>query len=42
LSVARSFRKEEWRQLFSSAGIAYYTIDWQWAFRWLIISDNKK
>ena len=42
LSVARSFRKKEWQQLFYKAGIEKYTINWKWAFRWLVIAENKK
>jgi 2-polyprenyl-3-methyl-5-hydroxy-6-metoxy-1,4-benzoquinol methylase len=41
LSVARSFVKKDWVQLFERSGIKKYTIRWQWAFRWLIIVDNK-
>ncbi len=41
LSVARSFVKKDWVHLFARAGIKKYTIRWQWAFRWLIIVDNK-
>jgi 2-polyprenyl-3-methyl-5-hydroxy-6-metoxy-1,4-benzoquinol methylase len=37
LSVARSFKKKEWRQLFAGAGLTNYRITWQWAFRFLII-----
>lgn len=40
LSVARSFRKEEWEELFSKAGIDNYSIKWKWAFRYLIISGK--
>ena len=36
ISVARSFRKKEWRQLFNEAGINMYSIRWQWAFRFLV------
>ncbi|MDZ4807717.1 MAG: methyltransferase domain-containing protein [Bacteroidota bacterium] len=42
LSVARSFRKKDWQQLFQQAGIGNFTINWKWAFRWLVISGNKK
>ena len=38
LSVARSFRKKDWQQLFDKAGLTYHRISWQWAFRWLVIS----
>jgi len=37
LSVARSFTKEDWNQLFQQAGIKEYTINWRWAFRFLVI-----
>ena len=37
LSVARSFRKNEWRNLFHAAGITNYSIQWRWAFRYLIV-----
>ncbi len=41
LSVARSFRKTDWQQLFQQAGIEKYTIRWRWAFRWLLIATQK-
>lgn len=41
LSVARSFRKKDWQQLFKQAGIDEYTITWQWAFRYLVTANNK-
>jgi len=37
LSVARSFTKKDWNQLFQQAGIKEYTINWRWAFRFLVI-----
>ncbi|RZM09900.1 MAG: methyltransferase domain-containing protein [Pedobacter sp.] len=40
LSVARSFRKQEWMQLFRKAGIAAPEIRWRWAFRYLVVSRN--
>jgi len=40
LSVARGFTKEEWIQFFSIAGINDFSIEWKWAFRWLIVSKN--
>ena len=36
LSVARAFKKKEWEILLKDAGITNYTIQWQWAFRYLI------
>ena len=37
LSVARSFRKEDWKQLFHQAGLKEFTVNWRWAFRFLVI-----
>jgi 2-polyprenyl-3-methyl-5-hydroxy-6-metoxy-1,4-benzoquinol methylase len=41
LSVARSFTKKDLISLLKQSGINKYTVDWQWAFRWLILVDNK-
>ena len=38
LSVARSFRKKEWKDLFQRAGVSLYSIRWRWAFRWLVLA----
>ncbi|HEY5464707.1 MAG TPA: methyltransferase domain-containing protein [Hanamia sp.] len=40
LSVLRGFKKNEWELLFEKSGIKNYTIQWKWAFRYLIISTN--
>jgi 2-polyprenyl-3-methyl-5-hydroxy-6-metoxy-1,4-benzoquinol methylase len=40
LSVARSFRKQEWIELFSRAGLKPPGIEWKWAFRWLVTHNN--
>jgi 2-polyprenyl-3-methyl-5-hydroxy-6-metoxy-1,4-benzoquinol methylase len=40
LSVSRGFHKKEWQQLFQQAGISNYTIQWKWAFRWLVIAKQ--
>ena len=37
LSVLRGFKKKELQYLLKRAGINCYTIQWRWAFRWLII-----
>ena len=37
LSVARGFSRAEWEQLFSTAGLQSFIIQWRWAFRYLII-----
>ena len=41
LSVARSFKKREWQLLFKRAGIPHYSIQWQWAFRYLVTCKNE-
>jgi 2-polyprenyl-3-methyl-5-hydroxy-6-metoxy-1,4-benzoquinol methylase len=37
LSVLRGFTRGEWEGLLQKAGIAPYSIQWKWAFRWLIV-----
>jgi 2-polyprenyl-3-methyl-5-hydroxy-6-metoxy-1,4-benzoquinol methylase len=37
ISVSRGFKKKEWENLFQQAQIPGYTINWQWAFRYLVI-----
>ncbi len=41
LSVLRGFKKKELEDLMRKAGIQHYTIQWKWAFRWLIIVRHK-
>lgn len=36
LSVLRGFKKTEWQNIFTRAGITNYHIQWKWAFRYLI------
>lgn len=36
LSVLRGFTKKEWLDLLNKAGIKNFTIQWKWAFRYLI------
>jgi 2-polyprenyl-3-methyl-5-hydroxy-6-metoxy-1,4-benzoquinol methylase len=40
LSVARGFTKQDWQQIFAAAGIENYSVEWKWAFRYLIIFKN--
>ena len=40
ISVARGFRKNEWKELFDKAALTNYTIQWKWAFRYLVIYKN--
>ncbi|MBS1743876.1 MAG: methyltransferase domain-containing protein [Bacteroidetes bacterium] len=42
LSVARGFTKKEWKNILQAAGITNYTIQWKWAFRYLIICRNEQ
>jgi 2-polyprenyl-3-methyl-5-hydroxy-6-metoxy-1,4-benzoquinol methylase len=41
LSVARSFRREDWNRLFKKAGIGQPSIFWRWAFRYLVVSKHE-
>jgi 2-polyprenyl-3-methyl-5-hydroxy-6-metoxy-1,4-benzoquinol methylase len=36
LSVARSFRRNDWQRLLTGVGISNYRISWHWAFRFLV------
>lgn len=40
LSVARGFKKDEWHQIFKTAGINNFSAKWKWAFRYLVICRN--
>ena len=40
LSVLRGFKKKEWENIFNAAKIIRPYIQWKWAFRHLIISQN--
>ena len=42
LSVKRGFRKNELKGFLKKAGVNNFTINWKWAFRWLIISPNTR
>jgi hypothetical protein len=37
ISVERGFKKKEWVQLSQQAGIEDVLIQWEWAFRYLIV-----
>lgn len=41
LSVARGFKKNEWIDLMDKAGLKNYSIEWKWAFRYLITFNNE-
>ena len=40
LSVERSFLKNDWEKLFQKAKIKKYSINWIWAFRWLVVCQS--
>ena len=42
LSVARGFKRNEWKDIFAVAGIRQYSIKWKWAFRYLIVCRNER
>lgn len=42
LSVARGFKRKEWEEIFSIAGIRHYSIEWKWAFRYLIVCKHEQ
>jgi SAM-dependent methyltransferase len=41
LSVLRGFIRSEWKQLFSRAELSNININWEWAFRFLIVHSKK-
>lgn len=41
LSVLRGFTKKEMREILKKSGIMHYTVQWKWAFRWLIIVKHE-
>jgi SAM-dependent methyltransferase len=42
LSVKRGFVRNDWKKLMEAAGISNYSIEWKWAFRWLIQVFNNE
>jgi len=42
LSVARGFKRHEWEAIFKTAGIDHYSIEWKWAFRYLIVCKHEQ
>lgn len=37
LSVKRSFVKSDWLHFLHEAGISTFSLQWKWAFRWLVV-----
>lgn len=42
VSVSRAFSKTDWMALLQNAGISNFSIDWKWAFRWLIVAIHNQ
>jgi 2-polyprenyl-3-methyl-5-hydroxy-6-metoxy-1,4-benzoquinol methylase len=42
LSVLRGFKKPELEKTLNQSDISNATIEWKWAFRWLVIYDKQK
>ncbi len=42
LSVKRSLVRKEWSNLLAQAPIKNYSIEWVWAFRWLVVARTAK
>ncbi len=42
VSVMRSFKRDDLKNMLHSAGIKNYTLKWMWAFRWQLCIDSKK
>lgn len=42
LSVARGFKKKDWEKILDYACIKNYSIQWKWAFRYLIVVKNER
>lgn len=41
LSVLRGFSRNEWEALLHRAGIPSFSLQWKWAFRWLVAVSKK-
>lgn len=41
LSVQRAFSRQEIVHFLAQAGIHHYTLQWKWAFRWLLTVDTR-
>jgi 2-polyprenyl-3-methyl-5-hydroxy-6-metoxy-1,4-benzoquinol methylase len=40
LSVLRGFTRKDWKKLMHRAGISRYSLQWKWAFRWLVANET--
>jgi len=40
LSVQRGFIKKDWVNMMQRAGVQQYSIEWKWAFRWLVTVNS--
>ncbi len=42
VSVLRAFTRNELEKLMQNAGLIVFTIQWRWAFRYLVVAKNRK
>ena len=42
LSVLRGFNRQEWESLLQKAGTGGYSVQWKWAFRWLVMCGRRE
>jgi SAM-dependent methyltransferase len=42
ISVLRGFRGSEWKALLHQAAIVNYSMQWRWAFRYLVLVENEQ
>jgi 2-polyprenyl-3-methyl-5-hydroxy-6-metoxy-1,4-benzoquinol methylase len=42
LSVARSFKKADWKTILQQSGFKQFSISWQWAFRFLVTVKHEQ
>lgn len=42
VSVLRGFHRNEWKALLNRASIINYSIQWRWAFRYLVLVENEQ
>lgn len=42
LSVARGFVRKEWKNLLTTGDFHFLSIEWKWAFRWLVVAIKNR
>jgi 2-polyprenyl-3-methyl-5-hydroxy-6-metoxy-1,4-benzoquinol methylase len=41
MSVLRGFRRADWESLLRQAGAGSFSLQWRWAFRWLVVANKR-